>query len=176
MQLQTEKAHAWMVFLGHQKPIITESKNLRMIDKMGFEPEKVTGRSLSNHEQRKVLCDHIKDALDKNISPNTAIFDYIKSIEEDTGKNIFLRTKKGDLMSMHTLNDLIGGVRNKDREKIPSKREIIIKLFKSGKTELQIRKLVDCRKEHVHRCLVDEGLKMKRRSPTRISGHNKRKY
>lgn len=119
-------------------------------------------------EKRKFLLENIGIALKENITDARDIFEYLLGKEEETGQEIIPRNRSGGLMADSTFRDYVLVQKRVGAVKKPSMREQIIHLHNQRFSELEIRGIINCRKEHIHRCLVDAGLKSKKATPNRI--------
>lgn len=122
-------------------------------------------------EKRKFLLENIGIALKENITDVRDIFEYLLGKEEETGQEIIPRNRSGGLMADSTFRDYVLVQKRVGAVKKPSLREQIIDLHNQRFSELEIRGIINCRKEHIHRCLVDAGLKSKKATPNRIYRH-----
>jgi len=124
-------------------------------------------------EVRKLLLENIELALKENITDYHDIWEFLLGKEEKTGKKIIIRNRSGALMAITTFRDYVLVQKRVNKVKKPSFRDQILDLHRQKFTEAEMQLALTCRKEHIHRCLVDAGLKSKKGAPNRIYRHNK---
>ncbi|MBP9871267.1 MAG: hypothetical protein KBC53_07175 [Nitrosomonas sp.] len=115
-----------------------------------------------NQQEKDNFFKLIEKAMSEGINTTNDIWAHFEVMEEETGEKVFLRGKQGQLMSWHTLNDyvlLIKRSSNKGTMARPLKSDMVVDLYKQGKSESEIREIAQCSKKHVYMSLVIAGLK-----------------
>lgn len=128
------------------------------------EPESATKRLRYrfNKQEKDNFFKLIEKAMSEGINTTNDIWAHFEVMEEETGEKVFLRGKEGQLMSWHTLNDyvlLIKRSNNKGAAARPLKSDMVVDLYKQGKSESEIREIAQCGKKHVYMSLAIAGLK-----------------
>lgn len=112
-------------------------------------------------EVRNLLLENIELALKENITNYHDIWEFLLSKEEETGKKIIIRNRSGGLMALTTFRDYVLIQKRVNKVEKPSIRDQILSLHKQKISENDIQATLKCSRNHVHRCLVEAGLKMK---------------
>lgn len=124
-------------------------------------------------EVRKLLLENIELALKENITDYHDIWEFLLSKQEETGQKIIIRNRSGSLMALTTFRDYVLIQKRVNKVKKPSFRDQILDLHRQKFTEAEMQLALTCSKEHIHRCLVDAGLKSKKGTRNRIYKHKK---
>lgn len=118
------------------------------------------GRSKEfDQDHKKQLREHIRAAIESGIANYRDIWAHTELSEEETGKQIFLRSKSdGKLMSVKTFRDYVNKVKHDISFKPPiSKKELVVQSFLSGKRDNQISREHGISLGYINRILVLAG-------------------
>lgn len=155
MRTNTEKFNPWLVYFGlsalHAMPEIIAAES--------FKKPKRVGRSKEfTSTEKRILKDRIKQAIESGIIHHVDIWAHFEVIEENSEELIFLRSKSdGKLMSIKTFRDYVNRVKQEIHYRPISKKEIVLRLFKAGKSDNQISKESGISLGYINRILVIAG-------------------
>lgn len=155
MRTNTEKINPWLVSFGlsalHAIPETIAAEI--------FKKPKRAGRSKEfTGTEKRILKDRIKQAIESGIIHHVDIWAHFEVIEENSEELIFLRSKSdGKLMSIKTFRDYVNRVKQEIQFRPISKKEIVLRLFKAGKSDNQISKESGISLGYINRILVISG-------------------
>jgi len=115
-----------------------------------------------NRKEKENFFKLIEKAMDEGINTTNDMWAHFELMEEETGEKVFLRNKQGQLMAWHTLNDYVLAVKrakNQFAPPRPRKSDMVVDLYKQGKSVPEICEIAQCGKKHVYMSLVIAGLK-----------------
>ena len=121
--------------------------------------QKRIGRAKEFSESEKdILRKRIRTAIESGITHHLDIWAHFEDIEENSEELIFLRSKSdGKLMSIKTFRDYVNRVKQEIHYRPISKKEIVLRLFKAGKSDNQISKESGISLGYINRILVIAG-------------------
>lgn len=153
MQLQTEKAHAWMVFLGHDMPI---HDHRRKVENFEDKYKKRVREYKSPFETKSFatrrLLRGIKVCLNAGIESNDVIYEVMAA-------RGFLNRLDGKVMTKHTLRSYALAVRNQLGIVRKAKKTTKIKqMYLAGKSVKEIAFSIETTVRYVNQALKRQGL------------------
>lgn len=153
---ETQKHHAWMVFLGQEKPIF-DKKRKTLNDSFGHKEDKKRVReyqnpyALKSRATRKLLRG-IKVCLKSGMTSNCRIYDVMIS-------RGFLNGASGRLMTKNTLRTYARAVRGKLGIVRKDKKIVINEMFLSGKSVNEMAMYLDSTPRYITQVLKRLGHK-----------------
>lgn len=155
MRTNTEKINPWLVSFGlsalHAIPETIAAES--------FKKPKRAGRSKEfTGTEKRILKNRIKQAIESGIIHHVDIWAHFEVIEENSKELIFLRSKSdGKLMSIKTFRDYVNRVKQEIHFRPISKKEIVLRLFKAGKSDKKISEESGISLGYINRILVIAG-------------------
>ncbi len=121
--------------------------------------QKRIGRSKDfDFNQKEALYEHIRKAIKSGIIHYLDIWAHFEDIEENSEELILLRSKSdGKLMSTKTFRDYVNRVKREISFRPISKKEIVLRLHKAGRSDQQIKKESGISLVYINRVLVVAG-------------------